>query len=34
MLILKNIGKFKGKQVLELYLSKPNTKLMDELYQI
>jgi len=31
---VKNIGKFKGKEVLELYLSKPNTKLMDEPYQI
>ncbi|OUM65749.1 glycoside hydrolase family 3 protein [Piromyces sp. E2] len=30
---VKNIGKFKGKEVLELYLSKPNTKL-DEPYQI
>ncbi|OUM61538.1 glycoside hydrolase family 3 protein [Piromyces sp. E2] len=31
---VKNIGRFKGKEVLELYLSKPNTKLMDEPYQI
>ncbi|ORY21543.1 hypothetical protein LY90DRAFT_676214 [Neocallimastix californiae] len=31
---VKNIDKFKGKEILELYLSKPNTKLMDESYQI
>jgi len=31
---VKNIGKFKGKEVLELYLSKPNTKTLDEPYQI
>jgi len=30
---VKNIGKFNGKEVLELYLSKPNTTL-DEPYQI
>jgi len=30
---VKNTGKFKGKEVLELYLSKPNSKL-DEPYQI
>ncbi|OUM59687.1 glycoside hydrolase family 3 protein [Piromyces sp. E2] len=30
---VRNIGKFKGKEVLELYLSKPNTTL-DEPYQI
>ncbi|KAL6597100.1 beta-glucosidase-related glycosidase [Neocallimastix californiae] len=30
---VKNTGNFKGKEVLELYLSKPNTKL-DEPYQI
>jgi len=30
---VKNVGKYKGKEVLELYLSKPNTTL-DEPYQI
>ncbi|ORX77800.1 beta-glucosidase-related glycosidase [Anaeromyces robustus] len=30
---VKNIGKYKGKEVMELYLSKPNTSL-DEPYQI
>jgi len=30
---VKNIGKFKGKEVMELYLSKPNTSL-DEPYQV
>jgi len=30
---VKNIGKFKGKEVLELYLSKPSTSL-DEPYQV
>ncbi|OUM56384.1 glycoside hydrolase family 3 protein [Piromyces sp. E2] len=30
---VKNVGKFKGKEVLELYLSKPNTTL-DEPYQV
>jgi len=31
---VQNVGKFKGKEVLELYLSKPNTKALDEPYQI
>ncbi|ORX77801.1 beta-glucosidase-related glycosidase [Anaeromyces robustus] len=30
---VKNVGKYKGKEVMELYLSKPNTSL-DEPYQI
>jgi len=30
---VKNVGKYKGKEVLELYLSKPNTTL-DEPYQV
>ncbi|ORX52070.1 beta-glucosidase [Piromyces finnis] len=29
-----NVGKFKGKEVLELYLSKPSTSELDEPYQI
>ncbi|ORX52068.1 glycoside hydrolase, partial [Piromyces finnis] len=29
-----NVGKFKGKEVLELYLSKPSTSKFDEPYQI
>ncbi|ORX75147.1 beta-glucosidase-related glycosidase [Anaeromyces robustus] len=30
---VKNIGKYNGKEVLELYLSKPSTKYLDEPYQ-